>query len=74
MAKLFGEKVQEPSETGLDEAIEQAIERNPGIFEDYTKNERAANRLIGEVIRETAGTYSSQEIVLKVRERLERGR
>ncbi|MDI3483125.1 MAG: aspartyl-tRNA(Asn)/glutamyl-tRNA(Gln) amidotransferase subunit [Candidatus Methanomethylophilaceae archaeon] len=74
LAKLFGEKVQEPSETGLDEAIEQAIERNPGIFEDYTKNERAANRLIGEVIRETAGTYSSQEIVLKVRERLERGR
>ncbi len=56
----------------LEDAVEKAVAANPGIFEDYAKNERAANRLIGDVIKTTNGTFSSQEIVIKVKERLER--
>ncbi len=58
---------------GLNEAVEKAVEENPGIFEDYAKNERAANRLIGEVKKSTGGTFSSQEIVAAVKARLSQG-
>ncbi len=57
----------------LDDAIEAVLSSNPGIFDDYVKNERAANRLIGEVIGRTRGAYSSKEIVDRVKERLQRG-
>ncbi|MFP4196178.1 MAG: Asp-tRNA(Asn)/Glu-tRNA(Gln) amidotransferase subunit GatB [Methanomassiliicoccales archaeon] len=60
------------SEPGLVELINDLIERNPGIVEDFRGNEKAANHLIGRVMRECGGSFSSQEVVETVRRELEK--
>lgn len=51
----------------LDEIVGRALDENPSVIADYAKNEKAANRIIGGVMKETGGTYSSAEIVSAVR-------
>lgn len=47
----------------LDALVEKSLDANPSVLEDYRKNEKALNRIIGAVMKETAGRYSSQQIV-----------
>ncbi len=47
----------------LDEIINKLLDENPGVIDDYRKNEKAANRIIGSVMKQTGGTYSSADIV-----------
>ena len=47
----------------LDELIEKHLLANPNVIEDYKKNDKAANRIIGLVMRETGGKYSSSDVV-----------
>ncbi|MDR0791494.1 MAG: Asp-tRNA(Asn)/Glu-tRNA(Gln) amidotransferase subunit GatB [Methanomassiliicoccaceae archaeon] len=47
----------------LDALIRKAISENPSVVSDYKKSDKAANRIIGAVMKETGGAYSSSEIV-----------
>lgn len=47
----------------LDALVEKAIDENPAVVDDYRKNEKAANRIIGSVMKQTGGKYSSADIV-----------
>jgi len=47
----------------LDSLINKYIEENPNIIEEVKKNDKAANRIIGHVMKETGGKYPSAEIV-----------
>ena len=51
----------------LDKIVGRALDENPSVIADYAKNEKAANRIIGGVMKETGGAYSSAEIVSAVR-------
>lgn len=64
-ALMTGKSVQEATagNADLDALIDKAIDENPAVISDYKKNEKAANRIIGTVMKQTAGKYSSAEIV-----------
>ena len=47
----------------LDNLIKGFLDENPGIVDDYRKNEKAANRVIGFVLKQTGGKYTSAEVV-----------
>jgi aspartyl-tRNA(Asn)/glutamyl-tRNA(Gln) amidotransferase subunit B len=47
----------------LGQLINEMIDTNPSIIEDYRQNEKAANFIIGQVIRSVKGKYSSSEVV-----------
>ncbi|MDR2866628.1 MAG: Asp-tRNA(Asn)/Glu-tRNA(Gln) amidotransferase subunit GatB [Methanomassiliicoccaceae archaeon] len=47
----------------LDALIRKAVSDNPSVIDDYRKNEKAANRVIGAVMKQTGGAYSSSDIV-----------
>lgn len=47
----------------LDELISEFLDGNPNVIEDYRKNEKAANRVIGHVMKQTGGAHSSSDIV-----------
>ena len=47
----------------LDSLICKYIDENPNIIEEIRKNEKAVNRVIGYVMKETGGKYSSADIV-----------
>lgn len=47
----------------LDSMIGEYLDANPSVIEDYRKNEKAANRVIGHVMKQTGGAYSSADIV-----------
>ena len=47
----------------LDKLINGFLDENPGIVDDYRKNEKAANRVIGFVLKQTGGKYTSAEVV-----------
>jgi aspartyl-tRNA(Asn)/glutamyl-tRNA(Gln) amidotransferase subunit B len=55
----------------LDAIIEGFIEENPGIVADYAKNDKAANKAIGFVMKSTGGKYSSAEVVEAVKRIIE---
>ncbi len=52
----------------------QYLEAHPEVLEDCKKNPKAANRVIGHLMKETKGLYSSKDIVscveAEVRKRL----
>lgn len=50
-----------PAELG--QLINEMIDTNPSIIEDYKQNEKAANFIIGQVMRSVKGKYSSSEVV-----------
>ncbi len=47
----------------LDKMINEYLDQNPAIISDYKKSEKAANRVIGYVMKQTGGQYTSAEIV-----------
>ena len=53
----------EKKSTDLAVIIRRAIDNNPSVIDDYRKNDKAANRIIGAVMKETGGSYSSSDIV-----------
>ena len=55
----------------LDALIEKAIDDNPSVLNDYRKNEKAANRIIGTVMKQTGGKYSSADIVTATKRLIE---
>ena len=62
MTGVNAEAAAESSE-GLDKMISDYLDENPGIIDDYRKNEKAANRVIGFVLKQTGGRYTSAEVV-----------
>ena len=55
----------------LDSLINKYIEENPNIIEEVKKNDKASNRIIGYVMKETGGKYPSAEIVSSTKRILE---
>lgn len=56
----------------LRKTIAMLVDEHPGIVEDYRRNEKAANFLIGQVMKITRGRFSSEEVVGAVKEELNR--
>ncbi len=48
---------------GLETLINGFLDQNPKIVSDYQKNDKAANQVIGYVMKQTGGKYSSSEVV-----------
>ena len=48
---------------GLETLINEFLDKNPKIVTDYQKNDKAANQVIGYVMKQTGGKYSSSEVV-----------
>ncbi|MCQ2079964.1 MAG: Asp-tRNA(Asn)/Glu-tRNA(Gln) amidotransferase subunit GatB [archaeon] len=48
---------------GLDKLINDYLDENPAIVNDYRKSDKAANRVIGYVMKQTGGQHTSAEIV-----------
>ncbi len=55
----------------LDKIIDGFIDQNPGVVADYQKNDKAANKIIGQVMKATAGAYSSADVVEAVKRLIE---
>ncbi len=55
----------------LEELINKYLDEHPEIVEDAKKNEKAGNRVIGYVMKETGGAYSSSDIVGTTKKLLE---
>lgn len=51
------------SSEGLEKIITGYLDENPKVVEDYRKNEKAANSVIGYVMKQTGGKYTSAEVV-----------
>jgi aspartyl-tRNA(Asn)/glutamyl-tRNA(Gln) amidotransferase subunit B len=47
----------------LEQIINKYLDSNPEIIAEIRKNEKAVNRVIGHVMKETGGKYSSSDIV-----------
>lgn len=56
----------------LDSEIEKAIDENPEVVADYRKNEKAANRIIGTVMKRTGGKFSSADVVAAAKRLIEK--
>ena len=48
---------------GLEVLINKYLDENPAIISDYQKNDKAANKVIGFVMKKSGGQYSSAEVV-----------
>ena len=55
----------------LDKIVNDYLDQNPGIIEDYRKNDKAANKAIGFVMKNSGGSYSSAEVVEAVKRNIE---
>lgn len=55
----------------LDKIIDGFIDENPGVVADYRKNDKAANKIIGQVMKASGGKYSSAEVVSAVKRLIE---
>lgn len=73
-ALMTGKTAEETSESSsdLDELIEKALDENPAVLKDYVKNEKAANRIIGTVMKQTGGKYASADIVAATKRLIEK--
>jgi len=56
----------------LRELINACIEQNPDVLTDFRSNKKAANFVIGQIMRQTKGRYASGEIVEAVNEEIEK--
>jgi len=52
---------------GLEQIIDGYLDAHPGIIDEIKRNEKAVNRVIGHVMKEAGGRYSSSEIVSATR-------
>ncbi len=50
-------------DSGLDQIIADFLDSNPTIINEIQKNDKAINRVIGHVMKETGGSYSSADIL-----------
>ncbi len=55
----------------LDKMVNEFLDQNPAIIADYAKNEKAANKAIGFVMKQSGGKFSSAEVVEAVRKAIE---
>ncbi len=71
---LAGVAQEEAAEGGddLGKLIRDYIDAHPEVLADYRKNAKAANTVIGHVMKESKGRYSSKEVVEEVRRELEK--
>jgi len=71
-----GEEIKEGGEGGpqpeLEGIVMDLVESTPSIVDDYRENEKAANHLIGQVMRATGGRFSSGDVVDAVKRELRR--
>ncbi len=51
----------------LDKVINAYLDENPQVVEDYRKNEKAANRVIGYVMKQSGGSHSSADVLEAVK-------
>jgi aspartyl-tRNA(Asn)/glutamyl-tRNA(Gln) amidotransferase subunit B len=54
----------------LDQITDEYLKAHPEIMDEIKRNEKAVNRIIGHVMRETGGRYSSADVISAVRSRL----
>jgi aspartyl-tRNA(Asn)/glutamyl-tRNA(Gln) amidotransferase subunit B len=52
--------------------ISDFVDAHPEVLADYRKNPKAANTVIGHVMKESKGRYSSKEVVEEVRKEMEK--
>ena len=73
-ALMTGKSVDSLSQAAgdLDKIIDGLVDANAHVVEDYRKNPKAANMIIGMVMKETKGAYSSSEIVEAVTRYIEK--
>ena len=55
----------------LERIVSEYLDQNPEIVSDYAKNEKAANKAIGFVMRNSGGKHSSAEVVEAVKRLIE---
>ena len=55
----------------LDRIVAQYLDENPNVVDDYRKNEKAANRVIGFVMKQSGGSRSSAEVLEAVKRIIE---
>jgi aspartyl-tRNA(Asn)/glutamyl-tRNA(Gln) amidotransferase subunit B len=68
LLRLIGEAEHESGPTcepgsNLESLVDQYLEAHPEVLDDCKKNPKAANRVIGHLMKETKGLYSSKDIV-----------
>ena len=70
---MTGEDPEKAAEASgdLDKIVSDFLDQNPGIVDDYRKNEKAANKAIGFVMKSSGGRYSSSEVVDAVKRLIE---
>jgi len=56
----------------LSELVAACIDENPDVLSDFRTNKRAANFVIGQIMRSTKGKFASGEIVEAVHKEIER--
>ncbi|MHC1708839.1 MAG: Asp-tRNA(Asn)/Glu-tRNA(Gln) amidotransferase subunit GatB [Methanomassiliicoccales archaeon] len=56
----------------LAKLISDFVDAHPEVLVDYRKNPKAANTVIGHVMKESKGRYSSKEVVEEVRKEMEK--
>lgn len=59
-------------EQSLEDLISHFLDDHPEVLRDYRSNPKSANTVIGHVMKESQGRYSSKEIVERVRRELEK--
>lgn len=69
-----GKELAAPSEQDpdLDALIVRLVDQHPEIVKDFKGNEKAANFLIGQVMKATKGQYSSKLVAERMRKELEK--
>ena len=61
-----------PTADDLGQIVARLVDSHPEVVKDYRTNPRAANFLIGQVMKETQGRYASQEVSGMIRKELEK--
>jgi len=75
IAALAGKEVtpEAPAEGGdLEALVARLVDEHPEVVKDYATNPKAANFLIGQVMKEGKGRYSSKDVAEKMRKELEK--
>lgn len=60
------------AEGDLKQLVARLVDSHPEVVKDYRTNPRAANFLIGQVMKETQGRYASKEVSDMIRKELEK--
>lgn len=59
-------------DSDMDGLIAQYLDKHPEVVKDYQSNPKAANSVIGFIMKETKGRHSSKEIVERVNKEIEK--